>query len=279
MKNEIKKFESALVHRKAVPTWPAYGKELKQTIKSYNILKQSFGKSKSQWMESNMALNCLTPLRNIRHLLARIERSYGACKESEYKLKKLNVRKQIKAKELDKEKDKFKKEILNIDIDEINHKIDSSLYYFNGAVKKIQHNYYCINQIMEHNNYTSFDEIDFEKEEEEYHIKTAINQSIRSVRISGRIDPGNQEYLEQCGINPGIVQNAILGYLLIEQKNMKDEKADMTTTSLYDFIEKCYQDFKGSSEKRLEGLGVKNGLMEDVMFKLSEQQKNLLKPV
>ena len=61
MKNEIKKFESALVHRKAVPTWPAYGKELKQTIKNYNILKQSFGKSKSQWMESNMALNCLTP--------------------------------------------------------------------------------------------------------------------------------------------------------------------------------------------------------------------------
>ena len=277
MKNEIKKIESAVVQRAA--TVPSYGKELKQTIKNYTILKQSFGKSKSQWCEANMALNGLTPLRNIRHLLARIERSHGGCKETEYKLKKLNIRQQIKKGELTKVKDKLKKELLKIEIEEIEPKINSAMFSFKGAVKKIRHNYDCIKQIMESNGYETFDEIDFEKEEEEYHIKTAINQSVRCVRQTGRIDPGNQEYLEQCGINPGIVQNAILGYLLIEQKNMKDEKADMTTTSLYDFIEKCYQDFKGSSEKRLEGLGVKNGFMEDVMYKLSEQQKKLLKPV
>ncbi len=262
MKNEIKKIGNS--------------KELKQTITNYNILKQSFGKSKSQWCEANMALNGLTPLRNIRHLLARIERAYQACKESEYKLKKLSIRKEIKERGKEKEKDKLKKKIIEIEIDEINHKIDTGLYYFRGAVKKIQHNYHCINQIMKSNNHTSFDEIDFEKEEEEYHIKTAMNQSVRVVRMTGKIDQGNQEYLEQCGINPGVAQRAIEGFLFVEGERLRKECYDSTTDSLYEFLEKCYQDFKGLSKKRLKKLGVERGFMEDVMYKVTTKDKRTL---
>lgn len=250
--------------------------KLAKTIKNYHILKLSFGKSNSQWMESNMAMSAQTPLRNIRHLLARIERSHQACKETEYKLKKLHIQKRIKERDITKENDNLKQEIITIEIKEIVHKINSSMYYFQGAVNKIQHNYDCIQQIMNANNYSSFDEIDFEKEEEEYHIKTAINQSIRSIRTTGTIDPGNQEYLEQCGINPGIAQANIIGYLILENKKLHDNNYDKTTKSLYDFIEQCYQKFKGLSKERLQGLGVKNGFMEDVMFKLNNNQKKLL---
>lgn len=250
--------------------------KLSNTLTNYHLLKSSFGRSHSQWMESNMALSAQTPLRNIRHLLARIERSYLACKETEYKLKKLQIRKQIKERDIAKIKDGLKKEIIIIEIEEISHKIKSTIYYFEGAVKKIQHNYDCIQQIMDANKYTSFDEINFEKEEEEYHIKTAINQSIRSIRTTTRIDPGNQEYLEQCGINPGVAQAHIIGYLILEDKRMHDINYDKTTKSLYDFIEQCYQKFKGLSKERLHDLGVKRGFKEDIMFKLNNKQKKLL---
>ncbi|MBO1225034.1 MAG: hypothetical protein JYX80_11460 [Candidatus Scalindua sediminis] len=175
-----------------------------------------------------------------------------------------------------KEEDDLKKEIIRVEIEEIEHKINSAMYYFEGAVKKIQHNYDCIQQIMDSNNYKTFDEIDFEKEEEEYHIKTAMNQSVRCVRQTGRIDAGNQEYLEQCGINPGIAQANIAGYLIIEGKQMQDGDYDKTTGRLYDFLERFYQEFKGLSKKRLEKLGVKNGFMEDVMYKTSDEDKKTL---
>jgi hypothetical protein len=251
--------------------------KLAKTIKNYQILKSSFGRSKSQWMESNMAISAQTPLRNVRHLLARIERSHQACKEAEYKIKKLQIRQQIKERDISKEKDDLKKKIMEVEIEEISHKIKSAMYYFEGAVKKIHHNYDCIQQIMDANKYTSFDEIDFEKEEEEYHIKTAINQSVRCVRQSGRIDLGNQEYLEQCGINPGVAQRAIEGFLHVENVQLKAECYDSSTTSLYKFLEKCYQDFKGSSKKRLEELGIERGFMEGVMYKTTDEDKKLLK--
>ncbi len=262
--NEINKFEPKELAR------------LEKTIKNYEILKSSFGKSKSQWMESNMAISAQTPLRNIRHLLARIERSYNACKEAEYKLKKLSIRQMIKERDNVNEEDALKRKMIDIEVEENKHKMNSALYYFKGAVKKIEHNYFCIEQIMESNGYNSFDEIDFEKEEEEYHIKTAINQSVRVVRMTGRIDQGNQEYLEQCGINPAIAEKAIAGYLIVEEKEFRENNYDKTTKSLYDFLERCYQDFKGSSKKRLEGLGVKKGFAEELMFKVNEKQRKLL---
>ena len=250
--------------------------KLVKTIKNYEVLKSSFGRSTSQWMESNMSMSAQTPLRNIRHLLARIERSHQACKETEYKIKKLLLRQQIKERDTSKEKDDLKKKIIRVEIEEIEHKINSAMYYFEGAVKKIQHNYDCIQQIMDSNNYKTFDEIDFEKEEEEYHIKTAMNQSVRCVRQTGRIDAGNQEYLEQCGINPGVAQANIAGYLIIEGKQMQDGDYDKTTGRLYDFLERFYQEFKGLSKKRLEKLGVKNGFMEDVMYKTTDEDKKTL---
>lgn len=249
-------------------------KELSKVIEGYNSLKQSFGKSKSQWQEANMALNCLTPIRNIRHLLARIERSYNACKETEYKLKKLNIRIQMKKELLHKEKDKLKKNLLNIQIAELENKISSALYYFKAAVKKIQHNYFCIEQILESKGYKTLEEIDFENQEEEYHIKTAINQSVRSVRISGRIDAGNQEYLEQCGINPAVVQKAIYDFLVKEEKEVRENLADKSIGRLYKFIDDLYFSLKGLSKKRSEALGVKKQFMTSVMFQI-EQKKDL----
>lgn len=249
--------------------YSALTKTLKNTISTANVLKQSFGRSQSQWMEANMACSSPTPIRNIRHLLARIEKAYKACKETEYKLKKQQIRLEMKKEQLSKEDDMFKRQLLQVDIDKAEYGIDSAMFYFRGAVKKIQHNYDCIQQILESNGWDSFEEIDFEREEEEYHIKTALIQSIRAVMSKGRICEGNLEYLEQCGINPLYAQKAIIGWM-ITQDDPKN-KLDTTTKTLYAFIDQLYNDFKGLSKKRLEGLGVKNPFLEDVMFTLSEE--------
>ena len=264
--NDIKKTYNKLLEHKL----------LKKSIQNFEILKSSFGKSNSQWMESNMAMSAQTPLRNIRHLLARIERSYEACKETEYKLKKLNIRQQIKKKKLNNGKNELEKELINIEIEEIDHKISSAMFYFQGAVKKIRHNYNCIEQIMESNGYQSFDEMDFEKQEEEYHIKTAFNQAIRVARITGKIDVGNQEYLEQCGINPAVAEKEIVIFLILERNQLQESDGDNTTGTLYQFIDNCYKKFKGLSKTRIAGLGVKEGFMEEVMYEVSKEEKKLL---
>lgn len=262
--NEIEKTEKAVL-----PT------KLKGMLQKVNVLKQSFGRSGSQWMEANMAIFAQTPLRNIHQLLARIEKATQACKHNEYKLKKTQVKLETKKEQREKCKDKFKIKLLDIEIDEIEYGLDAAMLYFNAAVKNIQHNYDCIQQIMKSKGWTSFDEMDFEKEEEEHHVKTALNQSIRSVQHKGSIDEGNQEYLEQCGIDPYYVERIIKGRL-IRLSTLKMNALDKTTDSFYTFIDDLYKEFKGQSKKRLEKLGVKEPFLEKVMFQVSEDELKLL---
>lgn len=58
-----------------------------------------------------------------------------------------------------------------------------------------------------------FDEEVFELEESEYWVRRAFSQSLRDIRQSGTITKGEQELLEQIGLNPSAVQNMLREWL------------------------------------------------------------------
>ncbi|WKZ15424.1 MAG: hypothetical protein QY317_16130 [Candidatus Jettenia caeni] len=227
---------------------------LSTQLKEYERAKKAFGKSHSQWMDINLILSKPTPIRNARQALAHIERSYQAIKETEYKIKKQKIEREMKLRELKKVEnaDELKAELLRVEIEEIDYQIKSAAYYFEGALKTIQTYIDAYEQICRSKGVEGFDEMDFEKQEEEYHVKTAILQSMRSIRASGRIDPGNQEYLEQCGINPSAIEKAIQGFLMKQDYDLRENKVGLDMSSTYNFIDNCYLQFKGYSKKNAE---------------------------
>ncbi len=245
--------------------------KLSGQLVEFQRAKKAFGKSHSQWMDVNLILSKPTPIRNARQALAHIEKSYGAIKETEYKIKKLMVDKKIKQRDLAKRllspmemfRDGLEREKLQIEIEEIDNQISTAAYYFEGALKTVQTYIDAYESICKAKNIGGFDEIDFEKEEEEYHIKTALLQSMRSVRATGRIDAGNQEYLEQCGINPGAAERFIMCFLN-NQNNLG--QIDISMDANMAFVHDCYLQFKNLSKKEAERCGISEQINKNTAY-------------
>lgn len=230
--------------------------KLSGQLVEFQRAKRAFGKSQSQWMDINLTASKPTPIRSARQCLAQIEKSYSAIKETEYKIKKLMVEKEIKKRDWDKHiEDNLKLKLTKIEFEEIDHQIDTAAYYFEGALKTVQTYIDAYESICKSKNIAGFDELDFEYEEEEYHIKTALMQSLRAVRRCGTIDEGNQEYLEQCGIDPGVAQRLIIAFLN-NQNNSTINNFSMETT--HAFIHQAYLDFQGLSVKESTRAGISN---------------------
>ena len=80
--------------------------------------------------------------------------------------------------------------------------------YFNSNDKKS-----AIKYIKEAITKQGFTEEDFELEEGKSHLKRSLVQCIRDIRQSGSITKGEQEYLEQIGVNPSKMQMRIREYV------------------------------------------------------------------
>jgi len=230
-----------------------------------NKLSENFGKTQSQFMDNMLTTSHPTPIRNIRQILAEINKSIEALKESYYKNRKKEVEVKILERDLEKEEDELKKELLGVEIEEKLVQLETSKKYIQGAIRKIANYKDQYNNILKHLNVSSIDEIDFEKEEEEYHIKKAFEQGLNAARANGgRIDEGNQIYLTQLGINGTVAQTCVTGYLLLEQNLIKEGK-EVDAELQWKFLDDMYKKFKGSAEKYANKKGLnlfnKNSLL------------------
>ena len=79
---------------------------------------------------------------------------------------------------------------------------------------------------------SGFSEHDIEREESITHLKRSIVQCIRDVRQSGKITKGEQEYMEQIGVNPSKMQRIIQEYVKkeVEQNSWGSE-------GLFEFVD------------------------------------------
>ena len=91
-------------------------------------------------------------------------------------------------------------------------------------------------------------------------------QSIRDVRQTGRISKGEQEYMEQIGINVGKME-------VMMQKYVQDERSDdapWDTRKLFDFVEHVTNELveKAQVDKiRMDMLGLEEKVNSNNTFK------------
>lgn len=260
-----------------------------------------FYKTQSQFMDNMLTVSGLTPIRNMRQILAEMNRTREAIKEATINLKKKEIELRQKQKELSKEslelrlkkaeygfsnttgekmallaieiedlqdKELERQELLKTEIVNLMTSIDTTRGYLSGAIRKLTNATVQYNSIMEKHNLQSFTEAQFEEEEERYHIIKAFDQALSAARSnpSRLVDEGNMIYFSQIGINGAHAQARIRQFFAAEDAFFKDSKAP-THQFQIDFLMSMAEEFKDSAKKLAEYKGMQTVTSEALINK------------
>lgn len=222
-------------------------------------------KTQSQFMDNMLTVTAYTPVRNMRQILAEMNKTREAIKEAHFKIRKKEIEAEMKKRELSKETDDLKKEMLAVEIMEIVANAESTRGYLSGAIRKLTNYTEQYNSIMATFKLHDYTEEDFEKEEERYHIMKAFEQAMCAARSrGGLVDEGNMIYLTQIGINGAGAQREISEYLQLEQAllNDKDPKTNQpapkepTHKMFVMFLHRMAEKYAGCATKFAEAKGM-----------------------
>ena len=168
----------------------------------------------------------------MRQISAEISRKKGALNEAKWK----HVQNEVKIKKIEEELSKpelldYWREVdLKIKLAQLQEGLAEGSTHIEGAMKDIL----ALNELFEQlkSKVSNFSEEDVEKEETKTHLKRSIVQCIRDIRQGGSITKGEQEYLEQIGVNPMKMQNILREYV-------KSEAASNSwdVSGLYEFVD------------------------------------------
>ncbi len=228
--------ELSVFVEKALPAIPSFGgRTLTENIKkaeSALVEMEPLGKiwnhSHSQWAWRHLNLHSFSPIKNLRQISAEIEKKKAALNETKYKYYKKQISLERVKKQLEESEDELDRISLQVRKAEIEHHLTGSQRLIDGALKDVMTLYDLYNQIKK----TTGDitEADAEAAESVSHLQRSIQQCIRDVRYCGAITKGEQEYLEQIGVNPSKMQGILRAYV------EKEEHGDWSTGNLAEFV-------------------------------------------
>ena len=208
-----------------------------------------WNRSHSDFMWKNMTVGGeYGPLRRLRQISAQLSNKKNAMIEAKYGyLNKIKLA-QLKRAEAEKEPEPLKKDYLLFKAQELEDKARMVEQPYLGCVKDVLElsKIYdtIVNEITE--KYGKFDEEVFEVEESKYWVKRSFYQSLRDIRERGTITKGEQELLEQIGLDPQVIEKMLRSFIQenMESNNPNSEKLDK-------FIDECSERFYiASADKR-----------------------------
>lgn len=186
----------------------------------------NFHKSHSQFMQVTLDVTAITPIRSIKHTLAEIDRTRSALQEAYIGLRKKQNELKKKERDLAQAEDALDREMLEIEILELNSHIEGTQNHVNGAIRKMNFFVNQHKQLLEKIGKEEITEEDYEREEAKYHIMTAMKQGLTAARSrNGMIDEGNFIYLFDLGINAAQAQAEVYAYLHMENQLISEGKA------------------------------------------------------
>lgn len=186
----------------------------------------NFYKSHSQFMQVTLDVTAITPIRSIKHSLAEISHTRAALQEAYIGMRKKQVELKKKQAQLKTTTDPFDREMIEIEILEINSQLESTQNHVNGAIRKMNFFVNQHKQLLEKIGKTEITEEDYEREECRYHIMTCMKQALNAARSrNGVIDEGNLIYLFDLGINAAQAQAEVFAYLNMENQLISEGKA------------------------------------------------------
>jgi len=264
-----------------------------------NRASRIFGKQNSQATGKLMSLSMIAqaPYRRLKQVLAKVERKRGALKENIFKLRKEKIElnrliyKRDKINEHIKSNDpytdeegktiadvnelEFIVETLGIEIEEKVANMGDTGIYIEGAIKEIGAYQDAYEQIMENYNIPkNWSEDDFERCEVEEHVKTAFLHAVRDITMTGRLNVGTCEYLEQFGVNPLTAKNLVEAYISKNSGQVgEDDKLHLSDIgSLYQFQDEMYNIFKNEYKKAAQRIGIDDYISENFLYKESDRE-------
>ncbi len=249
----VKDIQNALVEVK-----PEYKTMLKNIDEKMSIIQEAssnFHKSHSQFMGVTLDVTAITPVRSIKHTLAEVNKTKNALQEAHIRMQKKAVELKMKQRELLECQDDLEREMLEIEILELQTHSINSQDAVQGAIRKMN---FFVNQYQSLLKHLGVDEITeemYEREENRYHIMTAMKQALSSARPRGGvIDEGNMIYLFDLGISGAQAQAEVFAYLNTENQLMKEGKAPTHEMTMR-WLEACADKWEGDPQKFAERRG------------------------
>ena len=186
----------------------------------------NFHKSHSQFMQVTLDVTAITPIRSIKHTLAEIDRTRSALQEAYIGLRKKQNELKKKERDLEASTDALDRELLEIEILELNSHLEGTQNHVNGALRKMNFLVNQHKQLLEAVGKNEITEEDYELEEARYHIMTCMKQALNAARSrNGMIDEGNLIYLFDLGINAAQAQAEVFAYLNMENQLISNGQA------------------------------------------------------
>ena len=203
-----------------------------QALANVGDLQNIWNHSHTQWMWKHINLRWLSPHKNMRQISAEVSRKKGALNEAKWK----HIQNELKIKKIEEELSKpeqltkWREIELNIKLAQMREGLAEGATHIEGAMKDIL----ALNEIYEQlkARLSDFSEEDIEAEETKTHLKRSIVQCVRDVRQSGSITKGEQEYMEQIGVNPSKLQRLLREYVKAEESSENWDVSD-----LYSFVD------------------------------------------
>jgi hypothetical protein len=209
--------------------------EVDKALANVGELESIWNHSHTQWTWKHINFSYHSPMKNMRQISAEISSKKGALNSAKWRQVKneLKIRKiqdQLARGNEDGSLDYWKEVELKIKLAELEEGMVEGAQYIEGAMKDVLAMNDMYEQLKERVN--SFSEYDVELEESKSHLKRSLVQCIRDVRQGGSITKGEQEYMEQIGVNPMKLQKVIRIYVASEEE---DDSWDVS--KLYEFVD------------------------------------------
>ena len=222
----------------------------------------NFSKSQSNYMDTMLVFNAGTDVRNLRQISAEIEKKKMALAETQFKLRKKDIELRRKFKTLEECTDPLDKEMIGIELEEMIHGRNQSRSYIEAALKTILCMKQQFEQIMKSRGITEITELDFEQEEEEYHIKKSCHQAFEDIVACGRVSVGNNKYLLQIGIMPNLVHDYWIKFLGTPDAYDKGK--------FLSALDALYTKMKGTSMVEADRRGIKELFYENSVLQIEK---------
>lgn len=227
-------------------------------------LQNIWNRSHTQWMWKHLNLSYLDPHKNMRQIAAEVARKRQALNEAKWN----QIKTEVKIRKIEEQLanpdqlDYWTEVDLKVKLAEHQEKLAEGMSYVEGAMKDIL----ALDNLFEQLKAKTkeFSELEIEKAESKAHIKRSVTQCIRDVRQSGSISKGEQEYLEQIGVNPMKMMNKIREYV---QHEARQESWDVS--GLHDFVDQVANeliDVCKVDQVRLSLMGFDSTPLDDITY-------------
>ena len=229
---------------------------LTKSLPEFKHSKKMFGRTNSQYTSQLMSMTMLGdgPYHFMKQCSAQIDSKTSALQGVYFKMKKAAY-KIKKWEEKGTEYSLLLAEEARVGLMEANDGISH-------AIREIKMYQEAYEEIRKHHGIDeNWDEADFNKLEEENHIRMAFRLAIRRLIENGRIDRSTAEYMEQNGIHPMSGERVARQYHQ-EVTKLLDEGKAPSVKHFYDFLDSMVEMFKGSHKNTMDRIGIKKIIRE-----------------